>query len=573
MYDLLIRNGTVVDGTGRPPFVADVAVTGGTVVAIGEGLDGDSAEVIDATGLLVTPGFVDIHTHYDGQVTWDPLLEPSSSHGVTTLMMGNCGVGFAPVRPGSEQWLIELMEGVEDIPGTALAEGMTWGWESFPEYLDALETMPRALDVGTQVPHGAVRAYVMGERGAKNEPATADDIAAMRAIVQEALEAGAFGFSTSRTLAHKAIDGEPVPGTFAAEDELFGIGQALKAVGRGLYELAPAGAAGEDIVTPSKEVDWMCRLSAAIGRPVTFALTQVDAAPTLWRELMDQSLQAVESGARVYPQIAPRPAGVLIGHQAGNVFRGRRSYDEVTSLPFDERIAELRKPERRAAILSEEPTVDNPFAAYMANSLHRIYVLGDPVNYEPGPEQSVKALADADGVGVAEKLYELTLEDDGRALLMFPFLNYSDGNGDANYEMLLHPAGAVGLSDGGAHCGSICDASSPTWMLTHWARDRARGPKLPVEVAVKKQTHDTARLYGMTDRGTVEVGMKADLNVIDHENLRLHPPKMVYDLPAGGRRYVQGASGYVATIVSGTVVRRDGVDTGARPGRLVRAGH
>jgi N-acyl-D-aspartate/D-glutamate deacylase len=572
MYDLLIRNGTIVDGTGRPPFVADLAVRDGKVVAIEPNLPGDATEAIDATGLLVTPGFVDIHTHYDGQVTWDPVLEPTASHGVTTLIMGNCGVGFAPVRPGTEQWLIELMEGVEDIPGTALNEGMTWGWETFPEYLDALEQMPRAIDIGAQVPHGAVRAYVMGDRGARNEPATPEDIAAMREIVREAIEAGAFGFSTSRTLAHRAIDGEPVPGTFAAEDELFGIGEALRDLGRGLYELAPAGAAGEDIITPAKEVDWMCRLSAAIDRPVTFALTQVDAAPGLWKELMDQSLAAVDSGARVYPQIGARPAGVLIGHQAANVFRGRPSYDELSTLPFEERIAELRKPERRAAILSEEASVDNPFGAYMANSLHRIYVLGNPVNYEPGPEMSVQGLADVAGVSVAEKLYDLTLEDDGRALLMFPFLNYSDGNGDATYEMLQHPAGAVGLSDGGAHCGAICDASNPTWMITHWTRDRTRGPKLTIEHAVKKQTHDTARLYGMTDRGTLEIGMKADINLIDHDNLTLHPPKMVYDLPAGGRRYVQDASGYVATILSGTVVRRNDAPTGARPGRLVRSG-
>ncbi|HEX7094305.1 MAG TPA: amidohydrolase family protein, partial [Acidimicrobiales bacterium] len=375
MYDLLIRNGTVVDGTGKPPFVADVAVKDGRIVEVRPGIDGDAAETIDATGLLVTPGFVDIHTHYDGQVTWDPLLEPSASHGVTTVIMGNCGVGFAPVRPGTEQWLIQLMEGVEDIPGTALSEGMTWGWESFPEYLDVLERMPRAMDVGTQVPHGAVRAYVMGERGAKNEPATPDDIAAMARIVREAIEAGAFGFSTSRTLAHRAIDGEPVPGTFAAEDELFGIGEALRAVGRGLYELAPAGAAGEDVVAPAKEVDWMCRLSAAIDRPVTFALTQVDAAPTLWRELMDRSLAAVEHGARVYPQIGARPTGVLIGHQAGNVFRGRPSYDELVPLPFEQRVQALRDPARRARILAEEPSFDNPFAAYMGTQLHRIYAL------------------------------------------------------------------------------------------------------------------------------------------------------------------------------------------------------
>jgi N-acyl-D-aspartate/D-glutamate deacylase len=572
MFDLLIRNGTIVDGTGRAPFTADLAVDDGRIVDVRPGIEGEAAETIDATGLLVTPGFVDIHTHYDGQVTWDPLLEPSASHGVTTVVMGNCGVGFAPVRPGKEQWLIELMEGVEDIPGTALAEGMTWGWETFPDYLDALESMPRAIDVGTQVPHGAVRAYVMGERGAKNQPATPDDIDAMAAIVQEAIEAGALGFSTSRTLAHRAIDGEPVPGTYAAEDELFGIGAALQRVGRGLYELAPAGAAGEDVITPAKEVDWMCRLSAAIDRPVTFALAQVDAAPNLWRELMDQSLRAVEQGARVHPQVGARPAGVLLGHQAGNVFRGRRAYDELATLPFDERVRELRDPARRARILGETPSFDNPFSHYMGTQLHRIYVLGDPPDYEPGPELSVASIAASEGVGVDEKLYDLTLERDGTALLMFPFLNYSDGNGDATYEMLRHPSGAIGLSDGGAHCGSICDASNPTWMLTHWTRDRTRGPKLPIEYAVKKQTHDTARLYGMTDRGTLEVGMKADINVIDHAALRLQPPRMVHDLPAGGRRYVQYANGYVATIVSGTVVRRNDTDTGARPGRLVRAG-
>jgi N-acyl-D-aspartate/D-glutamate deacylase len=405
----------------------------------------------------------------------------------------------------------------------------------------------------------------MGERGAKNEPATREDIAAMKTIVREALAAGAFGFSTSRTLAHRAIDGQPVPGTFAAEDELFGIGEALREVGRGLYELAPAGAAGEDVITPVKEVDWMCRLSAAIGRPVTFALAQVDAAPTLWRELMDQSLRAVANGAQVYPQIAGRPAGVLLGLQSNHAFKGRPSYEEIADLPLDARA-------RKARILAETVSYDNPFAQYMGTQLHRIYVLGDPPDYEPGPEMTVKALADRDGVELQSKLYDLLLEQDGKALLMFPFLNYSDGNGDATYDMLRHPMGALGLADGGAHCGAICDASMPTWMLTHWARDRTRGPKLPLAYVVRKQTRDTARLYGMTDRGTIEVGMKADLNLIDHERLTLHPPVMAHDLPAGGRRFLQSASGYVATIVSGTVVRRNGVDTGARPGRLVRAG-
>jgi N-acyl-D-aspartate/D-glutamate deacylase len=569
MYDLIVRNGTIVDGTGAPATTGDVAVKDGRLVQVGGRVDGEATEVIDATGRLVTPGFVDIHTHYDGQVTWDPLLEPTTMHGVTTLVMGNCGVGFAPVRPGTEEWLIQLMEGVEDIPGAALSEGMRWEWERFPEYLDALARKPLSIDVATQVPHAAVRAYVMGERGARNEVATDDDIAAMRDIVREAIEAGAFGFTTSRTLAHRAKDGVPVPGTFADEAELFGIGDALRDAG-GIYELVPLGAVGEDLDAPMREVEMMARLAAHTGRPVTFALTQVDNAPELWRGQMDASLRALDAGHRLHPQYASRPAGILVGLHSALAFAGRASFDELAHLPLAERVEALRSPARKKRVLSERAPAANSFTERMRSQLHRMYVLGDPVDYEPGPERSVAALAAAEGVDAESKLYDLLLEDDGRALLMYPALNYSHGNADATYEMMQHPAGVLGLSDGGAHCGAICDASQPTWMLTHWVRDRVRGARLPLETAVRKQTLDTAELYGFRDRGSLVAGKKADLNVIDFDRLRLLPPRLAHDLPANGRRLLQDAEGYDATIVSGVVVRRHGADTGARPGALVR---
>ena len=571
MYDLVVRGGTLVDGTGDAPRVADVAVDDGVITEVGRLTGAAARRTIDAEGLTVTPGFVDIHTHYDGQATWDPLLAPSVWHGVTTVVMGNCGVGFAPVRPGSEQWLIGLMEGVEDIPGTALAEGITWAWESFPEYLDALDRLPHAIDVGTQVPHGAVRAYVMGERGARNEPAGPDDIAAMSAIVEEGMRAGALGFSTSRTLAHRAIDGEPVPGTFAAEDELFGIGDALRRAGRGIFELAPAGSAGEDIVRPKDEVDWMWRLSKAIGRPVTFALLQVDAAPDLWRELFDISVGAVGAGAQVYPQVAGRPFGLLVGLQTTHAFLDRPSYRAIADRPLAERVAAMRDPGFRARLLAEQPEGRNAFASFVRSSFDKMFVLGDPVDYEPGPERSVAGIAAAEGRTPEEVLYDALLADDGRAFLVFPLLNYSEGNADAIREMLLHPQGALGLGDGGAHCGIICDASIPTFMLTHWVRDRTRGPRLPIEYVVRKMTQDTARLYGIPDRGVVRPGSKADLNLIDLPRLHLGVPRLAHDLPAGGRRLLQHAEGYVDTIVSGEVVVHEGEDTGSRPGRLVRS--
>jgi N-acyl-D-aspartate/D-glutamate deacylase len=575
VYDLLIRNGTVVDGTGADRRVADVAIADGRIVEVGPDLQGEAAEMIDATGLLVTPGFVDVHTHYDGQVTWDQTLEPTSLHGVTTLVMGNCGVGFAPVRPGTEDWLIQLMEGVEDIPGAALSEGITWGWETFPEYLDALDDLEWSVDVGTQIPHGSVRAYVMGERGAKNEDASPEEISAMADIVKEAIEAGALGVSTSRTLGHRAMDGEPVPGTFAAEDELFAMGRALRDGGGGVFELAPAGAAGLDLVAPMKEVDWMRRLSAETGQPVTFAMLQVPAAPDLWKEQMAVSLAATEEGAQLHPQVAGRPFGVLIGFDTSHPFMLRPSYQAIAGLPIEERIVELRKPDVKAAILAEENgegtgALNEGISMLAAGMLDSLYVLGDPPDYEPTPDRSVAGLAEVAGVSPEEAAYDAFCAEDGRALLMLPLYNYVEGNHDAIREQLTHPQAVVGLGDGGAHCGLICDASLPTTMIAHWTRDRSRGEQLPLEWVVRKQTKDTAALFGMTDRGTLEPGQRADVNVIDHDRLNLRTPELVHDLPAGGRRLIQAADGYVATIVKGEITRRDGVDTGARPGRLVR---
>ncbi len=583
MFDLKITNGTVVDGTGADRFLADVAVADGRIVEVRRrspddpALEGDATETIDAAGKLVAPGFVDIHTHYDGQISWDSLLEPSSGHGVTTVVGGNCGVGFAPVRPGHEDWLIGLMEGVEDIPGTALTEGIAWGWESYPEYLDVVEKQHFAIDVGSQVAHGAVRAYAMGERGARNEPASPGDIEAMARLVQEAVEAGALGFSTSRTLGHRAIDGEPVPGTYAAEDELFGLGRAMAAGGRAVFELAPQGVAGEDIIAPKKELEWMQRLGAEIDRPISFGMIQVDAAPELWREQLDVSAAAHAAGSQLYPQIAARPFGMLFGFPGHHAFTHRPTFRRLKAECDREELARrLADPAVKAAILAEDdlppdPTklFDNMFAL-VQYSLGRIYALGDPPDYEPTPERVVAAIAAERGDNPLSTLYDLMLESDAGAMLMLPFYNYFYGNHDAIREMLLHPAGVVGLSDGGAHCSMICDASYPTFLLTHWARDRHRGEKLALEYVIRKQSHDTAELFGLTDRGVIAHGKKADLNIIDMAALRLHPPRMVHDLPAGGHRLVQGASGYSATIVNGVVTRREGIDTGARPGRLVR---
>ena len=577
IHDLIIRGGTVVDGTGAPRFLADIAIGNGRITAIGNDL-GDATEVLEATGLIVTPGFVDIHTHYDGQATWDSLLEPSSGHGVTTVVAGNCGVGFAPVRPGKEEWLVQLMEGVEDIPGTALHEGISWGWESFPEYLDLLDSRRYAIDIAAYIGHGPLRAYVMGDRGARNEPATNDDIAGMKKLVTEAIMAGAVGFSSSRTLNHKARDGEPVPGTFAAEDELNGLADGVVDAGGGLFEVAPQGLEFEAEVFLG-EVDLLSRIALRTKLAVTFAMLQNERNPDSWRIALAKVDETNAAGANMRPQIAARPFGMMIGWANNNPFTKRPTLISLVSRFSGEQLfAELRKPAVRATILSEADLAADPsiqfdgLASFLQTMLDKVYAMGDPPNYEPSPENTVAELAAARGVSPMEMAYDLLNESNGTAFLMLPFFNYVGGTQDAIYEMLQHPATVSGLSDGGAHCRMICDASIPTYVITHWARDR-KSLKLTLEQAVKMQTYDTAEVVGFHDRGTIEVGKRADINVIDIEELELEYPRAVDDLPAGGRRLMQAARGYVATIVNGEVTRRNGIDTGARPGRLVRSAH
>ena len=571
MHDLLITNGTIVDGSGGEPYVGDIALAGGLIVGIGApGSQGaDAREVIDATGLLVTPGFVDIHSHYDGQVTWDPYLTPSCFHGVTTVVMGNCGVGFAPVAPDKRQWLSELMEGVEDIPGTALTAGMRWGWETFPEYLDFIDSTPHAMDIGTQIAHAPVRAYVMGERGAQNENASPDDIARMAAIVKEAIAAGALGFSTSRTMLHHALDGTPVPGTFATEDELFGIGNALRELGTGLFEVSPAGVAGEDDDSLPHEVEWMHKLSKTIGRPVTFGMTQGNNDTMLYRRILEATAAAAADGATVIAQVAGRASGLLFGMDTTyHPFKGRPTWDGLATLTADDKLAEMRNASVRTAILDERP--ENVAMSLLERMADRIWPIGDDLDYEPPLHTSVGAIAARTGRSTGDVLYDMILERPADALFMIPVNNYAHNTFDALHEMITHPQAVLGLADGGAHVAIICDASIPTTMLTHWTRDRTRGPKLSLPFVVKRQTHDTAALYGLHDRGLLCAGYKADVNIIDYDNLRLRMPEMAYDLPGGARRLVQKADGYVATIVSGTVVSRGGAFTGELPGRVLR---
>ena len=566
MHDLIIRGGTLVDGTGAPARIADVAIDNGIVTEVGS-VTGTAKREIDATGLVVTPGWVDIHTHYDGQVTWDPLLSPSCWHGVTTVVMGNCGVGFAPAKPDKHDWLIGLMEGVEDIPGAALAEGIKWNWETFPEYMDSLDKQSRVLDVATQVPHGSVRAYVMGERGARNEAATDEDIAAMAAIVQEGIAAGALGFSTSRTMLHLSKDGEPVPGTFANKAELLGIGRALGAAGHGVFEMA------SDMTPAEEEFNWMKELSAETGLPVTYALLQSPVEPDKWRKMLSLTDEARKQGANVTAQIACRPTGLVLGWQSTvHPFIAHPAYQEIAHLPFAERLEELKDPARREKILNDTPREMGVLGYILTQGFDRMFRLeqGEALEYEPRAEDSVAALATTTDEKPQAIVYDMLMEKDGRGYVYLPLLNYALFNFDHIHEMMQHPATILSLSDGGAHCGVICDASFPTYMLTHWVRDRSRGARLSLEEVVRMRTHDTARLYGLNDRGVVAPGMKADLNVIDFDSLRILPPEMVFDLPADGRRMIQRAEGYRATIVNGAVTFENGEATGEMPGRLVR---
>ncbi len=545
-----------------------MAIDGDRIVAVGDSLGAGRRE-IDARGRIVAPGWVDIHTHYDGQVTWDTHLTPSGWNGVTTVVMGNCGVGFAPVRPGQQDFLIQLMEGVEDIPGTALAEGISWDWESFPEYLDSVDKMARAIDVAAQVPHGAVRAYVMGERGAKNEKATAADIESMAALVKEGLQAGALGFSTSRTVLHRAKDGELVPGTSASEDELLGIGRTLGEVGHGVFQVA------SDLLPEEDELSWMRKISRETGRPVAFTCLQNGLVPDQWRRLLAACEEDAAAGGRITPQVAQRPAGLILGFESTiHPFVFFRGYQEIAALPVAERLARLADPAVRAAILADPPDFSSysGVVAIVANRFAMHFPLGDPPDYEPGPEKSIAAIAGREGRDPHEVAYDIMMERGGKGLIYLPMLGYTEGSLDAMREMMLHPLSLYGLSDGGAHCGLICDASAPTFLLTHWVRDRTRGERIPIEEVVAAQTQRTASFFGMEDRGVLAPGMKADVNVIDLDALHIHAPEMVYDLPANGRRLIQKVDGYRYTICAGEVIYEDGQPTGALPGKLVR-GH
>ena len=574
MFDLLVRGGTVVDGTGAPARTADVGVREGVVVEVGR-TGARGRREIDADGLVVTPGFVDPHTHFDGQATWDPYLTPSCWHGVTTAILGNCGVGFAPVAPGRQDWLISVMEAVEDIPGTALSEGIRWSWESFPEYLDALDRLPHAIDVGTQVPHAAVRAYVMGERGTDDAPATDGEIAGMARIVEASIEAGALGVSTSRTPGHMMADGRPVPGTAAADAEVIGLCAPLGRLGRGVVQLVTAGSAGGVPAAPevgAREFDLIRRVAEGTGRPVTFLVLQ-STGDDQWREEFRRTHAARAKGASIYPQVGDRCFGVLLGHQSRlNPFRTHPTYAGLASLPLPARVARLRDPAIRARILSERQVREGrPSLDWAGRStFERLFPLGAMPEYEPEPDRSVAAIARREGRDVWEVAYDVLLRDDGHELLLLPLLNYGGGSYAALHEMMSDPLSVQGLGDGGAHSGIICDASMTTYLLSHWVVGRTRGPRLALEHAVQRLTGDPARLYGLADRGVLQPGRRADLNLIDLDGLRLHRPEQVNDLPAGAGRLIQRSSGYEATIVAGEAILERGEPTGAMPGRLVR---
>ena len=575
MRDLIIRGGTIVDGTGGKPYIGDVAIDGDRIVEVGK-VAGEGRREIDATGQIVTPGWVDIHTHYDGQATWDPLLAPSSWHGVTTAIMGNCGVGFAPVRPDAHNFLIELMEGVEDIPGIALHEGIDWKWETFPEYLDALEAKPRAIDVGTHVPHAPVRAYVLGDRCNTDYQPTAAEIAEMARLVREGVEAGALGFSTSRTLLHKDLKGVHMPGTFAGSDEMLALGMSMKGLRHGVFEMV------SDHLGDDDEWMWVKGFAEQTGLPVTLVATSAQAYEG--NKMYNIAEEARAHGMDIRPQIAGRPTGILHGLTSNfHVFLASPTFKEkVAPLDREGRVAAMRDPAVRAALLSEDsPLIKAAIGdgqagdlavAFGGSLLWRIFPLGERPDYEPDREGSVAGLAEAAGVSPLEMMYDLLIRDDGKELFYQPLGGYVTYNFDFFRKNMQHPNVLFGLSDGGAHCGVIADAGMPTFILTHWARDRAKGDRFPLEFLVRKLSSDTAQAYGLNDRGQLKPGLLADVNVIDFENLKLFRPEAVNDLPAGGKRLVQRVEGYRYTIKSGQVTFEDGVSTGALPGGLVRGG-
>jgi N-acyl-D-aspartate/D-glutamate deacylase len=561
--DLVIRGGTLADGSGNDLYEADVAIKDGRITEVGK-VAAKGFEEIDAKGRLVTPGFVDVHTHYDGQVTWSHDITPSSQNGVTTAIMGNCGVGFAPCRPADHRRLIQLMEGVEDIPEPVLEAGIPWEWESFPDYMNWLGKRDFDMDIGAQLPHAALRVYVMGERGARRDPATEQDNRAMAALASDAVLSGALGFSTSRTLNHRTSTGDYTPTLKAGEDELTAIAGAMHGAGRSVLQFVL------DLSTIHEDLPMMLRVAEATRCPISFSVTQNDKAPERWRETLAEINEAAARGLSITAQIPARPVGLLLGLELSrNPFQTHPSYRAIADLPLAERVARLRQPQVRAAILNESATAtDDPL--FFKPNYDKMFLLGDPPDYEQPPEKTLGAQARVRGCRPEELAYEAMLSNEGRGMLYVPFLNYSDGNLNATYEMLRDPRSVPGLSDGGAHCGIICDASFPTYLLTHWTRDRTRGDKLSVPFVVAAQSRKTALSVGLADRGLLAPGYKADVNVIDYDRLHLHPPKVHYDLPVGGRRLMQEVDGYDATIVAGQVTRRGGKATGARPGRLIR---
>ena len=568
MHDLVIRGGTVIDGTGAPARRADVAISGDRILSVGDNV-GAGREEIDATGKIVAPGFVDIHTHYDGQATWDQEMAPSSWHGVTTVVMGNCGVGFAPARPDRHDWLISLMEGVEDIPGTALAEGMTWDWESFPDYLDALERLPRTVDVGTHVPHGALRAYVMGQRGADNEEPTEADMAEMARLVEEGLRAGALGFSTSRTILHKSVEGELVPGTTATEPELVAIGRAMGRAGHGVFEHT------SDLLPEWDEFGWMERLSKETGVPIVMSMLQSPIKQMPWHEQMAAVEATNANGGNIIAAIGLRGIGVIMNWR-GTVhpFMRKPSWLAIADLSWEAQFARLSDPAFKAQLIAEDNIPPEspdmaPFFFLVTAAWAMHFPLGDGFTYEPTREQSVAAFADTAAQDAASFAYDWMMAHGGSGMIYLPVINYMDGNLDFVHGLLQRDDTLVSLSDGGAHCGTICDAAAPTFLLSYWARDRKAGT-ISLEQAIKRQCRDTAVLYGLEDRGLLAPGYLADVNVIDLGKLKLGKPWLAFDLPAGGKRLLQRADGYVATVKSGQVTFRDGKCQGVFPGGVIR---
>jgi N-acyl-D-amino-acid deacylase len=562
-FDLVVRGGTVADGTGGELRDADVAIVNGRIAAIGS-FTGSGTEEIDARGRIVTPGFVDVHTHYDGQAVWSEEMAPSSSHGVTTAVMGNCGVGFAPCRREDHDMLINVMEGVEDIPGVVMADGLAWNWETFPEYLDVVEAGKRDIDVAAYLPHSPLRVYAMGERGARLEPATEDDLARMRHISREAIEAGAIGFATSRLSIHKTADGGSIPTFDADVEELKAICGGMSDAGSGTFQVVLNAFDGWD-----NEYRIIDEVMQATGRPATFTLASANDGPPRWRRVFDLMAQSKARGAQVTAQIMPRPVGLVGGLELSvHPFIMCPSWQKIAHLPLDEKVAAMRDPQLRQALLSETPEEGNPFNT-LGRNWRWMFPLNDPPNYAPSADTSFAAIAEARGVTPEEVAYDRFLDTDGKGIFLAALGNYENGSLDSVREMLAHPDCVPGVGDGGAHYGAICDASYSTFLLTHWVRDRV-GEKFDLATAVHMLSQKSARAVGLNDRGTLRVGAKADVNVIDLDRLHLHLPDIVHDLPAGGRRLDQKATGYDATIVSGTVIRRDGQSTGARPGTLVR---